>query len=108
MLLSPLAVVAARDVVAAAGKMTLAIHQNTSSGAGYRKSLEGWSSRRDQVRRDYSGAAGRVPEDRLARGRPPGAHRPGTDAGLVRLWRRGSVGTESESRRGTRESQEAL
>jgi sugar phosphate isomerase/epimerase len=43
MLLSPLAVVAARDVVTAAGKMTLAIHQNTSSGAGYRKSLEGWS-----------------------------------------------------------------
>ena len=43
MLLSPLAVVAARDVMAASGKMTLAIHQNTSSGAGYRKSLEGWA-----------------------------------------------------------------
>jgi 2-keto-myo-inositol isomerase len=27
----------------AAGKMTLAIHQNTSAGAGYRKSLEGWA-----------------------------------------------------------------
>jgi sugar phosphate isomerase/epimerase len=24
-------------------KMTLAIHQNTSNGAGYRKSLEGWA-----------------------------------------------------------------
>jgi sugar phosphate isomerase/epimerase len=43
MLLSPLAVVAAGDVMAASGKMTLAIHQNTSSGAGYRRSLEGWS-----------------------------------------------------------------
>jgi 2-keto-myo-inositol isomerase len=43
MLLSPLAVVAAGDVIAASGKMTLAIHQNTSSGAGYRKSLEGWA-----------------------------------------------------------------
>src|SRR5690349_914117 len=27
----------------AAGKMTLALHQNTSAGAGYRKSLEGWA-----------------------------------------------------------------
>src|ERR1700755_3653697 len=43
MLLSPLAVAAASDVFAAAGKMSLAIHQNTSSGAGYRKSLEGWA-----------------------------------------------------------------
>jgi sugar phosphate isomerase/epimerase len=43
MLLSPLAVAAAGDVFAASGKMTLAIHQNTSSGAGYRKSLEGWA-----------------------------------------------------------------
>src|SRR5205814_9355617 len=25
------------------GKMTLCIHQNTSRGAGYRKSLEGWA-----------------------------------------------------------------
>ena len=42
MLLAPVAMVAAR-AASAAGKMTLAIHQNTSSGAGYRKSLEGWS-----------------------------------------------------------------
>src|SRR5437763_2560135 len=34
---------APRISFAAAGKMTLAIHQNTSAGAGYRKSLEGWS-----------------------------------------------------------------
>jgi sugar phosphate isomerase/epimerase len=33
----------AARTAAAAGKMTLAIHQNTSAGAGYRRSLEGWS-----------------------------------------------------------------
>jgi len=41
LLVTPLALSAAR--AAASGKMTLAIHQNTSAGAGYRKSLEGWS-----------------------------------------------------------------
>ena len=41
-LLAPLALVAAR-AASAAGKMTLAIHQNTSAGAGYRASLEGWA-----------------------------------------------------------------
>jgi len=37
---------AARAVAASAGKpgrMTLALHQNTSNGAGYRNSLEGWA-----------------------------------------------------------------
>jgi sugar phosphate isomerase/epimerase len=42
MLLAPVAVMAAR-AASAAGKMTLSIHQNTSAGAGYRGSLEGWS-----------------------------------------------------------------
>ncbi len=37
-----MALIATR-AVSAAGKMTLAIHQNTSAGAGYRNSLEGWS-----------------------------------------------------------------
>jgi len=40
--MSPIAVLAATSVSAAA-RMTLAIHQNTSSGAGYRRSLEGWA-----------------------------------------------------------------
>lgn len=40
-LLSPFAAIGAR--AAAAARMTLAIHQNTSAGAGYRMSLEGWS-----------------------------------------------------------------
>jgi 2-keto-myo-inositol isomerase len=46
MLLAPLSAPLA-DVVttaaAATGKMTLCLHQNTSRGAGYRKSLEGWA-----------------------------------------------------------------
>jgi 2-keto-myo-inositol isomerase len=42
MLVSPLALLAVREA-SAAGKMTLAMHQQTSNGAGYRKSLEGWS-----------------------------------------------------------------
>ena len=45
MLLTPVALAAASAVSAAAveKKMTLAMHQNTSAGAGYRKSLEGWA-----------------------------------------------------------------
>src|SRR5436853_1870235 len=42
-LLTPMALMATPAVAAVSGKMTLAIHQNTSAGAGYRKSLEGWS-----------------------------------------------------------------
>ena len=44
-LAAPVALAAASAVAAAIGehKMTLAIHQNTSNGAGYRKSLEGWA-----------------------------------------------------------------
>jgi 2-keto-myo-inositol isomerase len=41
-LLTPLALAAARSAFGA-GKMTLALHQNTSAGAGYRASLEGWA-----------------------------------------------------------------
>jgi sugar phosphate isomerase/epimerase len=46
MLLTPVALAAASAISAAAAekkKMTLAMHQNTSNGAGYRKSLEGWA-----------------------------------------------------------------
>jgi len=42
-LLTPVALMATRIASASSGKMTLALHQNTSAGAGYRKSLEGWS-----------------------------------------------------------------
>jgi sugar phosphate isomerase/epimerase len=43
--LAPVALAAMGTVTFAAGerKMTLAMHQNTSNGAGYRKSLEGWA-----------------------------------------------------------------
>jgi sugar phosphate isomerase/epimerase len=45
MLLAPVALAATSAVTTAASekKMTLAMHQNTSNGAGYRKSLEGWA-----------------------------------------------------------------
>jgi 2-keto-myo-inositol isomerase len=42
-LLTPLALIGDRAVAGAAGRMTLALHQNTSARAGYRPSLEGWS-----------------------------------------------------------------
>ena len=35
---------AAERAGAATRKMTLSIHQTTSAGAGYRKSLEGWAN----------------------------------------------------------------
>jgi sugar phosphate isomerase/epimerase len=41
-LLTPVALMAA-SAAAQAAKMTLAIHQNTSAGAGWRGSLEGWA-----------------------------------------------------------------
>ena len=43
MLVTPVAMMAARAASAVQGGMTLAIHQNTSAGAGYRGSLEGWA-----------------------------------------------------------------
>lgn len=75
LLSTPLALIATRAVAVAAGKMTLAIHQNTSSGAGYRKSLEGWSRAGikhveitaalldDFLKTDTLAAAGRVLSD---------------------------------------------
>lgn len=42
MLLAPLGQVVAKTAVRP-GKMVLCLHQNTSRGAGYRRSLEGWS-----------------------------------------------------------------
>src|SRR5262247_3385683 len=66
---------AARTSAAATGKMTLAIHQNTSAGAGYRKSLEGWARAGvknveitarlldDFLKADSLAAAGRVMTD---------------------------------------------
>ena len=42
-LLAPAALAAAGTVNAASGKMTLALHHNTSSAAGYQASLEGWA-----------------------------------------------------------------
>ena len=43
MLLTPVMLLAPRVGFAADGKMTLCMHLNTSSGAGYRGALEGWA-----------------------------------------------------------------
>jgi len=43
MLLSPFALAAASAAAAQPGRMTLAIHQNTSLAAGFRGSLQGWA-----------------------------------------------------------------
>ena len=43
LLLSTLAAGTTAGATIAAGRMTLAMHQNTSAGSGYRKSLEGWA-----------------------------------------------------------------
>lgn len=43
MFLTPLVLLAPRVGAAAEGKMTLCLHTNTSSGAGYRGALEGWA-----------------------------------------------------------------
>jgi sugar phosphate isomerase/epimerase len=43
LLVTPAALAAVRTLHAAAGKMSLALHQNTSSHAGFRGSLEGWA-----------------------------------------------------------------
>jgi sugar phosphate isomerase/epimerase len=42
-LVTPAAALATHAVSAAPARMTLTMHQNTSSAAGYRKSLEGWA-----------------------------------------------------------------
>jgi len=43
LLLAPAALLTLRPVEAAGGKMSLALHQNTSARAGFRPSLEGWA-----------------------------------------------------------------
>jgi 2-keto-myo-inositol isomerase len=81
MLLSPVALAAARGVTAARsnGEMTLAIHQNTSAGAGYRKSLEGWARAGIQ----YVEITSALLDDFLKTGDLPAARRVLTDLGLT-------------------------
>jgi 4-hydroxyphenylpyruvate dioxygenase len=78
MLVTPVAMMVATRA-SAAGKMTLALHQNTSSAAGYRGSLEGWA--RAGIRNVEITAAlldGFLKTDSLA-----AAHRVLTDNGLT-------------------------
>src|SRR5207245_11123757 len=79
MLLTPVALLAARAASAASGKMTLAIHQNTSAGAGYRKSLEGWS--RAGIK--YVELTSALLDEVLKTDSLPAAHRVLTDLGLT-------------------------
>jgi len=79
MLLTPVALAAARGAPAAASKMTLAIHQNTSSRAGFRQSLEGWS--RAGIRQVE--IAGNLLDEFLKTESLATAHRLLTDLGLT-------------------------
>ena len=82
LLLAPLAVPLARLAGAQSaepGKMLLAMHQNTSRGAGYRGSLEGWA--RAGIR--YVELNDRLLVDFLANDTLPAARRVLTDNGLT-------------------------
>ena len=81
MLATPLAILAARAAPAAQGqgKMTLAIHQNTSAGAGYRGSLEGWS----RAGITHVELTARLVDDFLETDTPAAARRVLTDLGLT-------------------------
>jgi 2-keto-myo-inositol isomerase len=81
-LVTPVAMMAARavsPVAAASSKMILAMHQNTSSGAGYRKSLEGWS--RAGIK--YVEITNALLDDFLKTDTLPAARRVLTDLGLT-------------------------
>jgi len=88
-LLAPVALAATSAVTTAAAekKMTLAMHQNTSNGAGYRKSLEGWA--RAEIK-DVEITNILLDEflktDSLGIG-PPGYHRPGPEPRPRCDWR---------------------
>jgi 2-keto-myo-inositol isomerase len=81
-LVTPVAMMAARavsPVAAASSKMILAMHQNTSAGAGYRKSLEGWS--RAGIK--YVEITNALLDDFLKTDTLPAARRVLTDLGLT-------------------------
>jgi sugar phosphate isomerase/epimerase len=77
------------SVLSGAGKekMTLAMHQNTSAGAGYRKSLEGWS--RAGIK--YVELTNTLLDDFLKTEDLPAARRVLTDLGLTAVH--GATGT---------------
>ena len=89
MLAAPVALIATSAVLGATGKnkMTLAMHQNTSAGAGYRKSLEGWS--RAGIK--YVEITNTLLDDFLKTDDLPAARRVLTDLGLTAVH--GATGT---------------
>jgi len=78
-LLAPLAAELASRAVAATPKMNLCIHQNTSSAAGYRKSLEGWA----KAGIKHVELTDRMLEDFLKTDSPEAARKVVTDNGLT-------------------------
>jgi len=85
-LLGSLALPATTAAFGDGGKMTLAIHQTTSAGAGYRKSLEGWS--RAGIR--FVELSNTLLDDFLKSEDLPAARRVLTDHGLTAV--QGAVG----------------
>ena len=93
---------------AATGRMTLAIHQNTSAGAGYRKSLEGWA--RAGIKNVEITA--RLLDDFLKTDSLAAARRVLTDIGLTPVscacGVNGPVGAKPEPRGSARQPEETL
>jgi 2-keto-myo-inositol isomerase len=87
-LLTPIALAATRALAAAgnAKKMVLSIHQSTSAGAGYQKSLEGWA--RAGIK--YAEITAAMLDDFLKTNDLPAARRVITDLGLTPV--QGAVG----------------
>ena len=75
LLLTPLALLVARERLPQA--MTLALHQNTSAGAGYRGSLEGWAKAGIRTSRS------RTPAGWISEGFAAGGKARATDNGLT-------------------------
>src|SRR5271163_502736 len=85
MLLTPVAL-SGTALAAPRKKMTLAMHQNTSSGEGYRKSLEGWS--RAGIK--YAEITNNLLDEFLKTEDLPAARRVITDLGLTPV--QGAIG----------------
>ena len=107
MLMAPAALTGA-SLAGAGKKMVLAMHQNTSAGAGYRKSLEGWS--RAGIK--YAEITNNLLDEFLKTEDLPAARRVITDLGLTPV--QGATGVKGlwepnpNRSASTRESQETL
>jgi 2-keto-myo-inositol isomerase len=85
-ILTPILLLAPRLAAARAGAMTLCMHTNTSSGAGYRRALEGWA----KAGIKYVEINAALVDEFLKTDTIDGAHRVLTDNGLTPVH--GTVG----------------